>query len=70
MLHAQELEDVSLEMLANQQSESSQLASYGFTGGDLPVRYSLEDYGIVSTQNGGSCVGFAVTGVKHNAQYY
>ena len=69
ILHAQELEDVSLEMLANQQSESSQLESYGFTGGELPVRYSLEDYGYVSTQNGGSCVGFAVTSainIMHN----
>ena len=67
--HSQSLNSIDYELLNDYGGDINALSSFGFSDNELPTSYSLENYAFVSSQNGGSCVGFAVTGamnIMHN----
>ena len=66
---AQSLNPVDFERLAESGLGFDNIESFGFSDTDLPGSFSLAEYAIVSSQDGGSCVGFAISGamnIMHN----
>lgn len=68
-MQSQSLNPANFDRLANSGETIENLSSFGFSDDELPSRFSLSDYALVSSQNGGSCVGFSVCGalnIMHN----
>lgn len=68
-LLSQSLNNIDFNLINENCSNIQTEESFGFSDSEIPSRFSLEQYALVSSQNGGSCVGFAVAGamnIMHN----
>ena len=69
ILLSQSLESIDFQLINESCANIQNEETFGFSENEIPSRFSLEKYALVSSQNGGSCVGFAVTGamnIMHN----